>query len=71
MAFEMLEDPSQIVTKEMAAEAAHRHDAIAQRAFQLAAKRGFAPGHALDDWLAAEQQREAWERGYGRDAGWP
>ncbi len=29
---------------------------IAERAYELAAQRGYAPGHELDDWLAAEGQ---------------
>lgn len=29
---------------------------IAERAYELAARRGYAPGHELDDWLAAENQ---------------
>jgi len=29
---------------------------IAEAAYYLAEKRDFASGHALDDWLAAEQQ---------------
>jgi hypothetical protein len=31
-----------------------RRELIAQAAFELAAQRDFAPGQALDDWLAAE-----------------
>jgi len=33
----------------------HRHTLIAEAAFILAQERGFAPGHELDDWLAAER----------------
>lgn len=33
-----------------------REERIAHRAYRLAAARGFAPGHELDDWLAAERQ---------------
>ena len=29
---------------------------IARAAYYLAEQRGFAPGHELDDWLAAERQ---------------
>jgi len=29
---------------------------IAERAYYLAEKRGFAPGHELEDWLAAERE---------------
>jgi DUF2934 family protein len=32
------------------------HRAIAEAAYYLAQKRGFAGENALDDWLAAEQQ---------------
>jgi hypothetical protein len=32
------------------------HRMIAEAAYYLAQKRGFSGGHALDDWLAAEQQ---------------
>jgi hypothetical protein len=30
--------------------------AIAEAAYYLAEKRGFAPGHEVDDWLTAERQ---------------
>jgi hypothetical protein len=32
---------------------------IAARAYELAAQRGFTPGHELDDWLQAEREIEA------------
>jgi hypothetical protein len=32
------------------------HDAIARRAYELCEQRGGAPGHELDDWLAAERE---------------
>jgi hypothetical protein len=32
---------------------------IARRAYELAARRGFTPGHELDDWLQAEREIEA------------
>ncbi len=32
------------------------HQKIAVRAYFKAEKRGFAPGHALDDWLEAEEE---------------
>lgn len=35
------------------------HAEIARRAYQLAAERGFAPGHEIDDWLQAEREIEA------------
>jgi hypothetical protein len=36
-----------------------REERIALRAHLIAADRGFAPGHALDDWLAAEREVDA------------
>lgn len=33
-----------------------RHDMVATAAYFLAEKRGFEPGHELEDWLAAEAQ---------------
>ena len=38
----------------------NRHDliAIAQRAYRIAERRGFAPGRELDDWLQAEREVE-------------
>jgi Protein of unknown function (DUF2934) len=36
-----------------------RHDMIACAAYALALQRGLAPGHELDDWLAAEQKIDA------------
>jgi hypothetical protein len=32
---------------------------IAEAAYHRAAVRGFAPGHALEDWLAAEREVDA------------
>ena len=32
---------------------------IAQRAYEIAERRGFSPGHELDDWLEAERELEA------------
>lgn len=34
---------------------------IAERAYYRAEKRGFEPGHELEDWLAAEQELAALE----------
>ena len=31
---------------------------ISKRAYEIAEKRGFAPGHELEDWLQAEQEIE-------------
>lgn len=33
-----------------------RHKAIQEAAYFKAEKRGFAPGHELDDWLEAERE---------------
>ncbi len=33
-----------------------RHDLVAEAAWLIAERRGFAPGGELDDWLAAERQ---------------
>jgi len=33
-----------------------RHASIAQAAYFRAEHRGFAPGHELEDWLAAEEE---------------
>ena len=33
-----------------------QHSMIAEAAYYLSEQRGFAPGHELDDWLAAENQ---------------
>jgi hypothetical protein len=32
---------------------------IARRAYEIAQRRGFSPGHELDDWLEAEREVEA------------
>ena len=37
-------------------EAAQRQAVIAKAAYFRAQQRGFAPGHELEDWLAAEQE---------------
>lgn len=34
------------------------HSRLAERAYYLAERRGFEPGHELDDWLTAEQEVE-------------
>lgn len=36
-----------------------RHSMIAEAAYFRALRRGFAPGHELEDWLAAELQVDA------------
>jgi Protein of unknown function (DUF2934) len=35
---------------------AERQDAISRAAYSRAERRGFEPGYALDDWLAAEKE---------------
>lgn len=37
-----------------------REDMIRTTAYLLAERRGFDPGHELEDWLAAEQQVDSW-----------
>ena len=37
---------------------AGRRQRIAERAYQRAERRGFAPGQELDDWLAAEAEED-------------
>ena len=36
--------------------AGERHRLIAEVAYRLAERRGFEPGHELEDWLAAKKQ---------------
>jgi len=43
-----------------------RHAAIAEAAYYRAERRGFAPGHELEDWLAAEAHIEKRLIGNGR-----
>ena len=42
-----------------AVSAADRHEMIAERAYLRAEERGFAPGHEVADWVAAEQEVDA------------
>jgi hypothetical protein len=42
------------------------HEQIERRAYQIYLERGFHPGNALDDWLAAE--KELTESSEGEDA---
>ncbi len=42
------------------------HTAIAEAAYFRAERRGFAPGHELEDWLAAEREIEGRLIGEGR-----
>jgi hypothetical protein len=67
MLFRFLEEESYSVLAEVIPlDISSRHKAIEKAAYHLAEKRGFAPGHELEDWLTAERQRETWERGYSR-----
>jgi hypothetical protein len=43
-----------------------RHASIAEAAYFRAERRGFAPGHELADWLAAEDEVERRLNGGGR-----
>jgi hypothetical protein len=43
-----------------------RGEAIAKTAYLNAARRGFAPGHELEDWLAAENEVDQRLAGEGR-----
>jgi hypothetical protein len=42
------------------------HEHIQVSAYFKAERRGFAPGHALDDWLEAEEEfmRQIWSHGF-------
>ncbi len=55
-------DTSTIGAKEnprrIAVTPAERHRLIADKAYYLAERRGFAPGSELDDWLKAESEIE-------------
>jgi hypothetical protein len=71
MLFRMLEEEIYFVpVEEIRMENANRRRAIERTAYLLAERRGFAPGHELEDWLAAEHQRVTWERGCGADTYW-
>lgn len=43
-----------------------RRASIAKAAYLIAARRGFAPGHELEDWLAAEDEVDQRLAGEGR-----
>jgi len=45
-----------VLTESSAASLPDRNAEIAEIAYLKAEKRGFAPGHAMDDWLEAEQE---------------
>lgn len=47
-----------ITPKDNAALSPEKHARIAQRAYELAKRRGFGPGREVEDWLEAERQIE-------------
>jgi hypothetical protein len=49
-------DVAQLASAEAEARIADHEVKVALAAYFIAQKRGFAPGHELDDWLAAEAQ---------------
>lgn len=49
-------DVARLASAEAEARAADHQVKVALAAYFIAEKRGFAPGHELDDWLAAEGQ---------------
>lgn len=52
--------PTSIVTRsDTYIEPDRRRSMIAEAAYYYSERRGFDPGHELDDWLAAETQIEA------------
>jgi hypothetical protein len=52
----LLEAPDVVIVAQTDAQ---RRDAIAVAAYYLAQRRGFEPGHELEDWCAAETQIDA------------
>ena len=55
-------DVAQLASAEAAARTADHQVEVALAAYFIAERRGFEPGHALDDWLAAEAQIAAAEQ---------
>lgn len=51
-----INETSLVVPETDAASIQDRNAGIAEIAYLKAEKRGFAPGHAMDDWLEAEQE---------------
>jgi hypothetical protein len=47
-----------LTPKDNATLSPEQHAQIAQRAHELAKRRGFAPGQEIDDWLEAEREIE-------------
>jgi hypothetical protein len=54
MRLERDEDVRELVAAEAKKRTADHQTRIARTAYFIAEKRGFEPGHELDDWLAAE-----------------
>jgi Protein of unknown function (DUF2934) len=52
-------DPYFIVVEPAGADSGTRHAMIRDAAYFLAQRRGFAPGHDLEDWLRAEREVDA------------
>jgi len=51
--------PNALITHTELARTDERHAMIERLAYQYAESRGFAPGHDVDDWLAAESEVDA------------
>ncbi len=51
-----------------------REQRVREAAYRRAERRGFKPGHELEDWLAAEREFDGWNRefdGWNREVdGW-
>lgn len=47
------------ITPTNAALSPEERERIAKRAYEIAAQRGFHPGHEMEDWLQAEREIEA------------
>jgi|HubBroStandDraft_1064217.scaffolds.fasta_scaffold52579_3 hypothetical protein len=59
MSLDQLEEVLYPIAEEGTVPPESRHEAIARCAYFLAQERDFAPGHELEDWLAAEEQVKA------------
>jgi hypothetical protein len=55
-------DVAQLASSEVEARIADHQVKVALAAYFIAEKRGFEPGHELDDWLAAEGEIAAAEQ---------
>jgi hypothetical protein len=51
-------DVAQWAAAEVEARAAYHRAKVAEAAYFIAEKRGFGPGHELEDWLAAQAEIE-------------